>query len=154
MTDIRSETPNRSKVCRILSLDGGGAKGFYTLGVLHEIEAMVGKPLCEQFDIIFGTSTGSIIASLLAIGNDVETIHGLYKKHVPSVMQAKSAKSKTAALEKLALNVFQDDKFDKVKTNLGVVSTKWQIETPMIFKGNATQAHGRIATFKPGFGCT
>ena len=28
--------------CRILSLDGGGAKGFYTLGVLKEIEAMAG----------------------------------------------------------------------------------------------------------------
>lgn len=26
--------------CRILSLDGGGAKGFYTLGVLKEIEAL------------------------------------------------------------------------------------------------------------------
>jgi hypothetical protein len=28
------------KPCRILSLDGGGAKGFYTLGVLREIEGM------------------------------------------------------------------------------------------------------------------
>jgi patatin-like phospholipase/acyl hydrolase len=27
---------------RVLTLDGGGAKGFYTLGVLKEIEAMVG----------------------------------------------------------------------------------------------------------------
>lgn len=26
---------------RILSLDGGGAKGFYTLGVLLEVEAML-----------------------------------------------------------------------------------------------------------------
>ena len=29
-------------LCRILALDGGGAKGFYTLGVLKEIEAMLG----------------------------------------------------------------------------------------------------------------
>jgi hypothetical protein len=28
--------------CRILSLDGGGAKGFYTLGVLKGIEGKVG----------------------------------------------------------------------------------------------------------------
>src|SRR4051812_40388884 len=27
---------------RILSLDGGGAKGFYTLGVLREVEGLVG----------------------------------------------------------------------------------------------------------------
>jgi predicted acylesterase/phospholipase RssA len=25
---------------RVLSLDGGGARGFYSLGVLHEIEGM------------------------------------------------------------------------------------------------------------------
>jgi uncharacterized protein len=30
---------------RILSLDGGGAKGFYTLGALKVIEALVGAPL-------------------------------------------------------------------------------------------------------------
>jgi patatin-like phospholipase/acyl hydrolase len=43
-------------VCRILALDGGGAKGFYTLGVLKEIEAMVGCPLYKKFDLIFETS--------------------------------------------------------------------------------------------------
>ena len=32
-----------------------------------EIEAMLlGRPLCEHFDLIFGTSTGAIIAALLA----------------------------------------------------------------------------------------
>ena len=51
---------------RILSLDGGGAKGFYTLGVLKEIEAMLGQRLCDRFDLIFGTSTGAIIAALLS----------------------------------------------------------------------------------------
>jgi patatin-like phospholipase/acyl hydrolase len=57
---------------RILSLDGGGAKGFYSLGVLREIEAMVGCRLHEKFDLIFGTSTGAIIGALLAIGKPVE----------------------------------------------------------------------------------
>ena len=50
---------------------GGGAKGFYTLGVLKEIEAMVGCPLHQKFDLVFGTSTGAIIASLIALGHDV-----------------------------------------------------------------------------------
>jgi hypothetical protein len=35
---------------RVLSLDGGGAKGFYTLGILRELEALTGKPLAESFD--------------------------------------------------------------------------------------------------------
>jgi Patatin-like phospholipase len=49
--------PEPTDLFRILSLDGGGAKGFYTLGILNEIEAMIGRqPLCERFDLIFGTS--------------------------------------------------------------------------------------------------
>jgi predicted acylesterase/phospholipase RssA len=57
---------------RVLALDGGGAKGFYTLGVLKEIEAMVGCPLHQKFDLIYGTSTGAIIASLIALGHSVD----------------------------------------------------------------------------------
>lgn len=36
-----------NKPCRVLSLDGGGAKGFYTLGVLREIEGLLGCRLHE-----------------------------------------------------------------------------------------------------------
>src|ERR1700733_12704451 len=75
---------NDATVLRVLSLDGGGAKGFYTLGILKEIEALVGRPLCESFDLIFGTSTGGIIAALLALGYGVDEIHKLYKEHVPA----------------------------------------------------------------------
>jgi predicted acylesterase/phospholipase RssA len=144
----------KDELYRILSLDGGGAKGVYTLGVLKEIEGMLGCPLYKRFDLIFGTSTGSIIGALLAIGCEVDQIHELYKKHVVSIMAHKSAAMKTAALAYLAKEVFGDRKFDAVKTGVGVVTTKWVIERPMIFKGSIAQAHGRTGTFAPGFGCT
>ena len=54
---------NENKIYRILSLDGGGSKGFYSLGVLKEIEAFINRPLCEHFNLVFGTSTGAIIAA-------------------------------------------------------------------------------------------
>jgi patatin-like phospholipase/acyl hydrolase len=76
--EIKSNNP-----CCVLSLDGGGAKGFYTLGVLHEVEALTGKPLCEGFGLIFGTSTGAIIAALLGLGCSVAVIHELYREYVP-----------------------------------------------------------------------
>lgn len=76
-----------AKTCRILALDGGGAKGFYTLGVLKQLEALLGgEPLATKFDLIFGTSTGAIIASLLALGKSAKDIHALYKGHVPRIM--------------------------------------------------------------------
>jgi patatin-like phospholipase/acyl hydrolase len=141
-------------VCRILTLDGGGAKGFYTLGVLREVEALLGGKLHEHFDLIFGTSTGSIIAALLALGNDVETIHKLYCQNVPKVMSMRTPSARSEALRELAELVFKESTFEDVLTGLGVVTTKWEIETPMIFKGSVAQAHGRVGTFRPGFGCT
>jgi len=140
--------------CRILSLDGGGAKGFYTLGVLHEIEGMIGCRLHEKFDLVFGTSTGAIIAALIALGYSVNEIHTLYNKHVPDVMQRRGRSEKSAALAELAESVFGSATFDAVKTRVGIVTTRWVIERPMIFKGSIEQAHGRAGTFSPGFGCT
>lgn len=144
-----------AKTCRILSLDGGGAKGFYTLGVLKQLEAQLGgEPLATKFDLVFGTSTGAIIASLLALGRPAKEIHALYKEHVPKIMGVHFKGPRTAALEKLAQEVYGDLKFDAVKTGVGIVSVRWREERPMIFKASVAQAHGSHATFKPGFGCT
>jgi patatin-like phospholipase/acyl hydrolase len=68
---------------RILSLDGGGAKGVYTLGILREIEALIGRRICDEFDLIYGTSTGAIIAALLGLGKSVEEVTKLYFDIIP-----------------------------------------------------------------------
>ncbi|TBE06173.1 patatin [Rhizobium ruizarguesonis] len=148
------EELSSDKPFRILTLDGGGAKGFYTLGVLQEVEAMLGKPIHEAFDLIFGTSTGAIIGALLAIGTRVSKIHELYREHVPDVMRPNDKARRSAALKELGDEIFKKRKFNAVKTGLGVVATKWVMETPIIFKSDPKQAHGRAASFVPGFGCT
>lgn len=71
---------------KILSLDGGGIRGALTLGYLKKLEDILkekfsDKPdfrLCDYFDLIGGTSTGSIIAASLAIGKTVDEITQLY----------------------------------------------------------------------------
>jgi predicted acylesterase/phospholipase RssA len=141
-------------ICRVLALDGGGAKGFYTLGVLKEIESLIEAPLYSRFDIVFGTSTGAIIASLIALGYSVDEIHELYKAHVPTVMKERSASARSAALAELSREVFGTKTFEDVKTGVGIVTTRWLTERPMIFKGSVQQAHGRKGTFVPGFGVT
>jgi patatin-like phospholipase/acyl hydrolase len=140
---------------KVLSLDGGGAKGFYTLGVLREIEAMMGGgPLSGHFGLIFGTSTGSIIAALLALGHKVNHIYELYRDNVPLVTKAQTRGQKSEALAALADQVFGEQRSDAFRTGIGIVATKWMIERPMIFKANVDQAHGRLASFEPFFGCT
>jgi uncharacterized protein len=138
--------------CRILSLDGGGAKGFYTLGVLKQIEGLLGCPLYKRFDLVFGTSTGAIIAALIALGYSVDSIFSIYKKHVPTIMSCRTAGGRSNALSALAAEVFKKARFEDVKTGIGIVATKWDIERPMIFKASVEQAHGSKGTFTPGFG--
>lgn len=70
---------------RILSLDGGGIRGAITLGFLKRLETEIrlrhNRPemvLADYFDLIGGTSTGSIIAASLAIGMDIDSILNAY----------------------------------------------------------------------------
>jgi predicted acylesterase/phospholipase RssA len=113
---------------------------------------MVGCPLHQKFDLVFGTSTGAIIASLIALGHGVDSILELYRKHVPTVMSERTAAARSRALQNLATEVFGDAAFGDVKTGVGIVTAKWLTERPMIFKGSIAQAHGRFGTFVPGFG--
>lgn len=148
------DKPSSGKPYRVLALDGGGAKGFYTLGALKEIEGLVGCRLCEKFDLIYGTSTGAIIATLLGLGKSVDEIEELYRTHVVAVMSRWLPRNKTGALEALAAQVFGELKFDAFKTDMGIVGTRWTEERPIIFKTNRRQAFLGKSTFEPGFGCT
>lgn len=139
---------------RILSLDGGGAKGFYTLGVLDELEKNAGKPLCECFDLIAGTSTGAIIAALLARGDRVEDVIKLYKQHVPAIMKKRTATGRTAALRGLAENIFGKTSVSDFKTRTMIVATNWKEHRPFVFKTSITQAYSSGGSFVPFFGCS
>ncbi|WP_413164954.1 patatin-like phospholipase family protein [Capilliphycus salinus ALCB114379] len=72
-----------SKLYSILSLDGGGIRGLVTALILKELEAKIqqrspGKQLKYCFDLIAGTSTGSLIACALSSGLPISEIVGLY----------------------------------------------------------------------------
>lgn len=70
---------------RVLALDGGGIRGLISLGYLRVLEdtlrARSGRPdlvLADYFDLVGGTSTGSIIATAISLGWTVDQLHGLY----------------------------------------------------------------------------
>lgn len=83
---------------RILALDGGGIRGALTLGYLKQIEGLLrkrvgGDPdfrLCDYFDLIGGTSTGSIIAAGLALGRSVDQLQTLYQSLAKTVFRRRS----------------------------------------------------------------
>ena len=70
---------------RILSLDGGGIRGIFSLQILARIEELLresrGRPhlvLADEFHFIAGTSTGAIIAAMLSWGMSVGEIEHFY----------------------------------------------------------------------------
>jgi hypothetical protein len=82
---------------RILSLDGGGVRGLITLGMLAKVESILkGRSsdpanfrLCDYFDLVGGTSTGALIATLVALGYQVDDIISLYRTMAPAVFRKK-----------------------------------------------------------------
>lgn len=138
----------------ILSLDGGGSKGIYTIGVLKELEQFLGEPLHRRFDLVFGTSTGSIIGALVALGTPAAEIERIYLDMIPKIMSKKLSFLRTRALRKQATAVFGELRFDAFLTNVGIVATNAVAARPMIFKTSVDQAYSLQASFRPGFGCT
>lgn len=70
---------------RVLVLAGGGAKGVLTTTMLNNFQKKVGVPLHEFFDIIIGTSTGSIIGSMLSAKVPIQTIHQMYIDNMKTI---------------------------------------------------------------------
>lgn len=63
---------------RILCLDGGGIRGVMPARILQKIEQQLGSPLKDHFDLIAGTSTGSILAVGIGLGKSPEELLNLY----------------------------------------------------------------------------
>jgi uncharacterized protein len=104
---------------RILSLDGGGVRGLITLGMLEQAETILAARaadparfrLCHYFDLIGGTSTGGIIAALLALGYRVEEIRDIYHRMCPQVFRRPGLLGWIRNPEGLFTSVFKSDAF-------------------------------------------
>lgn len=65
-----------------IALSGGGIRGAAEIGVLKALEENNIKP-----DIIAGTSCGSMIAVMYAMGYSTDEIYGLFKKYAKEIVK-------------------------------------------------------------------
>ncbi len=76
---------------QILSLIGGGIRGAFVTSYLKELEAKLGRPIAESFDLIAGTSTGGIIAAGLAFGHPAAKMHDFYVRYGAKIFSDRPA---------------------------------------------------------------
>ena len=75
------------KKFRILALDGGGIRGVISATILKRVQEKIGQPLNEYFDLIAGTSTGSILAASLVLGKNPQELIKIYKDQGEQIFQ-------------------------------------------------------------------
>jgi len=138
---------------RILALDGGGIRGALTLGYLKRIEDLLrervkGDPefrLCDYFDLIGGTSTGSIIAAGLALGFSVEKLQKMYQSLANEVFKKPllrlgvfSSKFPKEPLMKALTENFGDTTLgsDQLRTGLMVMTKRLDTGSPWMMHNN------------------
>lgn len=141
MTHIMKETFN------ILSLSGGGIKGIFQSTFLKFLENMYKVPLYQVFDLVAGTSTGSIVGAALACGVPMDDVTSLYKQHGNAIFKKKKFGVKllrpswysSVELKKQLVNVFDKKRLNDTYTKLLIPSTSLENYKYSVFTQNSNE---------------
>lgn len=118
---------------RILSLDGGGIRGYLTILLLEQLEKSC-PGFLQQIDLFAGTSTGSIIALALASGKSPAEIRELYERFGHNIFHsslvdnlrdlgfALGAKYSNEPLKRILKSYFGDDHLYDLKKRVLITS--------------------------------
>lgn len=144
------------KKFRVLSLDGGGIRGVFPAVILTEIEkelkekGVVNWHIYQNVDLIFGTSTGGILALALSLGIPAEEIKCLYINNADKIFGNKKGFFKCInhsshnrqSLQSLLIEVFtkfhngNSPKLKDCKVPVGVSIYDLSIGKPSVLKSN------------------
>jgi uncharacterized protein len=135
----------------ILALDGGGTRGIIELAFLARIEALLTPAgqtsfaLSDHFDLIGGTSTGSIIAACLAMGKRVKDITSLYFQLGPAVFRPRrlsvpflAARFDAQRLARLLDTTFGSCRLDDpvLQTGFAAMTRRFDTGSPWMISNN------------------
>ena len=83
----KSNQTVRNKPLRVLSIDGGGVKGVLPARILSLMEEKFHINIYNTFDLIVGTSTGSIVAGAIATKCDLAELVDDYIETSPEIFR-------------------------------------------------------------------
>ena len=129
---------------KLLAIDGGGIRGIYAGHVLERIQDAFQLEFHRDFDLIAGTSTGSIIAAALAYDIPLAKVTKLYREQGRIIFLPRSLSLKGAIFPRYASeplrdaleDVFQDATLSDAKTRLIIPATDIGNGGVHVFKSN------------------
>ena len=153
---------------KILSINGGGIKGIYTLYFLFALEEKFckeGDVLADYFDLICATSTGALITLCLTLRMKVKNIIDIYEKNanlifpdnnhnwitksfykiLRSVYQIDGCKYDINALTKLCDELLKDKTTDDINNAICIPSYCVLTNKNIVFKSNNTQVPYKLS---------
>ncbi len=139
-----------NKVFRILSIDGGGIRGVFPAQILQCIQERLKIDVFDCFDMIAGTSTGSIIAAGVACQKQPSDIVSLYKSHGTDIFSQTISSCWPAKFKPGAHSIYENNNLKKIlcaefpNINLG------DIKKPLIIPATDI-GHGGVHVFKSSY---
>lgn len=129
---------------RLLAIDGGGIRGIYASHVLERIQDEFELVFHRDFDLIAGTSTGSIIAAALAYDIPLAKVTKLYREQGAIIFNPRRWSLSGAIFPRYASDplrdalkdVFQDATLSDAKTRLIIPATDIGNGGVHVFKSN------------------
>jgi hypothetical protein len=155
--------PNGPK--RVLALDGGGVRGIISIAFLKEMETLLkarsGRGdafrLCDYFDLVGGTSVGSLIATLIALGHTVSEIDAMFRDWAPGIFRQPwftlplfSPRFSSLGLKKRAREVLKERTLDStdLKTGLAIIAKRVDTGSPWVLTNNPNAKYWNDPTDK------
>ena len=123
----------------ILALDGGGTRGIYTAQLMAKIEQTFQTDIRTCFNLIAGTSTGSIIAGAAVSGTPMQDIVELFETETPHIFRKRWYRSP------LFLSKYPSQKLAQILAAHLPATPLGEIETPlMITSSEITKSEVQI----------
>ena len=127
---------------KIACFVGGGIKGIVSAQIVNQIELETAKPFVDQFDIISGTSTGSIIATMLSEGYSGKEIVELFGERGADIFKSSrnfisrmyKPKYDISNLAEVLDDYLPDKRVSDVDKNLMLFSANKSKVEPKVFK--------------------
>jgi uncharacterized protein len=146
---------------KLLALDGGGIRGIISIEILSRIESELrkssGNPklvLADYFDYVAGTSTGAIIATLIALGYSADETRDFYLRsgaemfHKARLWERFRTKFKDDKLSEMLRDVIGEDTTlgsEKVRTLLMMVLRNATTDSPWPLANNPAAKYNDAA---------